>query len=40
MKKRNPVAKYLWQPKFKLRVVAMKKKNIPRKRKHKKNEDH
>ena len=37
MKQRNPVAKALYNPKFKLRVIADKTKKIFRKRKHKKN---
>ena len=34
-KPRNPVARELWTPKFKARVVKSKKKVLPRKRKHK-----
>jgi hypothetical protein len=37
MKQRNPVAKALHNPRFKLRVIADRTKKIFRKRKHKKN---
>jgi len=36
MKKRNPVAKALHSPKFRLRVIADKTKKLFRKAKHKK----
>tara|TARA_B110000438_G_C15802994_1_gene646020 strand:+ start:1166 stop:1285 length:120 start_codon:yes stop_codon:yes gene_type:complete len=36
MKKRNPVAKALRSPKFRLRVIADKTKKLFRKAKHKK----
>tara|TARA_R100001082_G_C4311150_1_gene136796 strand:+ start:679 stop:801 length:123 start_codon:yes stop_codon:yes gene_type:complete len=38
MSKRNPVAKEVRTPKFRLRVIADKTKKLFRKRKHKKHE--
>jgi len=40
MKKRNPVAKALRNPKFKLRIIADKTKKLIRKSKHKKRSTH
>ena len=36
IKRRNPVAKILYRPKFRLRVIADKTKSLFRKAKHKK----